>query len=113
MNDETRKWLEYADENLASARILLGSQLYNPCLQNIQQAVEKLLKACLVESKAKIKKTHSIVELVATLAAMDLKVSLTDDEMDLLDSILAVGRRIGIYSYVFFVFAFCMFGFVY
>jgi len=87
MNDETRKWLEYAEENLASARVLLESQLYNPRLQNVQQAVEKMLKACLVESRAKIKKTHSIVELATLLAGMGTNVSLTEDEMDLLDSI--------------------------
>ncbi len=87
MNDETRKWLEYAEENLASAKVLLDSQLYNPCLQNVQQAIEKLLKACLVESGAKIKKTHSIVELITLLSEMNIHVSLTEDEMDLLDSI--------------------------
>ena len=53
MNDETKKWLEYTDENLASAKVLLDGKLYNPCLQNVQQAVEKMLKACLVESQAK------------------------------------------------------------
>jgi len=45
MKDETKKWLEYADENLRSARLLLDSELFNPCLQNVQQAVEKMLKA--------------------------------------------------------------------
>jgi HEPN domain-containing protein len=41
MKDETKKWLEYADENLRSAGLLLGSDLFNPYLQNVQQAVEK------------------------------------------------------------------------
>jgi len=27
MKDETRLWLEYADENLKSAQVLLGSQV--------------------------------------------------------------------------------------
>jgi len=35
MKDETKKWLEYADENLRSARLLLDSELFNPCLQNV------------------------------------------------------------------------------
>jgi len=34
----------------------LDSSLYNPCLQNVQQAVEKLLKALIVESSLKLKK---------------------------------------------------------
>lgn len=41
MKNETRKWLDYAEENLKSAKILMDSGLYNPCLQNVQQGVEK------------------------------------------------------------------------
>ena len=87
MKDETKKWLEYADENLRSAKLLLDSELFNPCLQNVQQAVEKMLKAVLVESTKKIKKTHSINELVSLLAEIGLNVDITEDECDLLDSI--------------------------
>jgi len=87
MKDETKKWLEYADENLRSARLLLDSELFNPCLQNVQQAVEKMLKAVLVELATKLKKTHSINELVTILAENGLNIDITEDERDLLDSI--------------------------
>jgi len=87
MKDETKKWLEYADENLRSARLLLDSELFNPCLQNVQQAVEKMLKALMVESTKKIKKTHSINELVNILDKHGLNVDMTEDDCDLLDSI--------------------------
>ena len=87
MKDETKKWLEYADENLRSAKLLLDSELFNPCLQNVQQAVEKMLKALLVESTKKIKKTHSINELVNILDKHGLNVDMTEDDCDLLDSI--------------------------
>jgi len=87
MKEETKKWLDYADENLHSAKILLENDLYNPCLQNVQQAVEKLLKALLVESAIKIKKTHRINELTRILADNGLKVNITEEECDLLDSI--------------------------
>ena len=87
MKDETKKWLEYADENLRSARLLLDSELFNPCLQNVQQAVEKMLKALLVESTKKIKKTHSINELMNILDKHGLNVDITEDDCDLLDSI--------------------------
>ena len=87
MKDETKKWLEYADENLRSARLLLDSELFNPCLQNVQQAVEKMLKALLVESTKKIKKTHNINELVNILDKHGLNVDMTEDDCDLLDSI--------------------------
>jgi uncharacterized protein (UPF0332 family) len=35
MKDETKLWLNYSKENLDSAKILLESKLFNPCLQNI------------------------------------------------------------------------------
>ena len=87
MKDETKEWLDYANENLRSAKILLESDLYNPTLQNAQQAVEKMLKALCIEFSLKLRKTHSINELAAILAANNLNVGLTPDECDLLDSI--------------------------
>jgi HEPN domain-containing protein len=87
MKDQTKKWLEYADENLQSAKVLLESELFNPCLQNVQQAVEKMLKALLVESGIKVKKTHSINELVTILGENGMKVDIEEDDRDLIDSI--------------------------
>jgi len=87
MKDESRTWLKYANENLRSAKILLGSSLFNPSLQNIQQAVEKLLKALIVESSLNLRKTHSINELRNTLITGGIDIDITDDECDLLDSI--------------------------
>ncbi len=49
MKDDTKSWLAYADENLTAADILQDQGLYNPCLQNIQQTIEKSLKALLLE----------------------------------------------------------------
>jgi len=87
MKDETRTWLEYANENLRSARLLLENGLFNPCLQNIQQAVEKFLKALIVESSLKLRKTHSINELRNSLFLSGIAIDITEDECDLLDSI--------------------------
>ncbi|WP_052296597.1 HEPN domain-containing protein [Nitratifractor salsuginis] len=63
MKDETRLWIEYAEENLASAKILLESHLYNPALQNTQQAIEKYLKAYIIEFGLGLPKTHNIAIL--------------------------------------------------
>jgi len=87
MKDETETWLKYANENLRSAKLLLDSSLFNPCLQNVQQAVEKWLKALIVESSLKLKRTHSINELRNTLVAGGIDIDITEDECDLLDSI--------------------------
>lgn len=87
MKDETAIWLKYAAENLEFARILLDNGLYNSCLQNVQQSVEKSLKAVLVELSADLVKTHSISRLKQMLMEKGADVNITDDECDLLDTI--------------------------
>jgi len=87
MNDQTAEWLRYAGENLRSAEILFASKLFNPCLQNIQQAVEKMLKAVLVERSVAVKRTHRIGELVAILSGLNVSVPLSGEDCDVLDSI--------------------------
>jgi len=46
-----------------------------------------MLKAVLVESGIRIKKTHSINELVTILAENGMKVDIEEEERDLIDSI--------------------------
>jgi len=87
MKKDTEYWVQYADENLKSAEILMESGLFNPSLQNAQQAVEKYFKAVLIEKAAGLTKTHSIRELAVLLEGLGIHHSLTDDEIDLLDSI--------------------------
>jgi HEPN domain-containing protein len=87
MKDETKIWLEYAKENLKSSKVLLESKLYNPCLQNIQQSVEKAIKAILVEKSIILRKTHSINELRNILDENKLDTKLSEDDCDFLDSI--------------------------
>ena len=87
MKDETKVWLHYAQENLESAKVLLDSNLFNPCLQNVQQCIEKLLKSLIVEFSFKLIKTHSITSLMLILKQKGLAVDITEDECDLLDTI--------------------------
>jgi len=87
MKDETRDWIIFAQENLASARILYSSRLYNPCLQNIQQSVEKALKSIIIERSLRFSKTHNITELKQVLSDANISIDLTDDECDFLDVI--------------------------
>jgi HEPN domain-containing protein len=86
MKDETRLWLAYADENLQMARIALERGFFNASLQNAQQAVEKVLKALLIQRGRECPRTHSIRDLVRA-AATGSENHLTAEECDLLDSI--------------------------
>ncbi len=87
MKDETKVWLKFADENLESAEVLLKSSLFNPCLQNSQQCVEKAIKALLIENNIQPKKTHDIFELSQLLNVNNLHVEISDEDCDLLNSI--------------------------
>lgn len=87
MNDEARIWLDYSRENLESAQILLTSSLFNPCLQNAQQCVEKALKALMIEKSIPLKKTHSIAELKYILFQNGITINITEEECEFLDSI--------------------------
>jgi HEPN domain-containing protein len=87
MKDESKTWLKYAEENLQSARVLLKSELFNPCLQNAQQSIEKALKALLIEYSVAFRKTHSINELKHAVDAKGIQIELLEDECDFLDSI--------------------------
>lgn len=84
MKDETQAWLSYADENLNVAGLALKHGYLNSCLQNIQQAVEKYLKAVIVERNLEFRRTHSIRELVGLLSDQNIQVNISDDEMDLM-----------------------------
>jgi len=87
MKDEARIWMNYAEENLQAARLLLKQSLYNPCLQNTQQSIEKALKALLLEKAHCHRKTHSITELIHLLADQGIIIDLSEEACDLLDSI--------------------------
>lgn len=56
-------WLFFADSDLALAQAALEKSIYHLACFHAQQAVEKFLKACLVKQQARVRKTHSLVEL--------------------------------------------------
>ena len=87
MQEETKSWLTYSEENLEAAKVLLESELYNPCLHNIQQSIEKALKSLFIEKVIPFKKTHNIMELKTILEKNGISIELTEDECDFLDSI--------------------------
>lgn len=82
MKDDAKIWLNYSEENLKSAEILLQSLLFNPCLQNAQQCIEKALKALLIEKGFEFKRTHDIFELNNLLIKRTVLVDITEEECD-------------------------------
>jgi len=87
LKDSTAKWIAFAEENLGCARLVVEREYYNAALQNAQQAVEKALKALVIEKDLEFCKTHSIQQLRDMVADASLGGFLTDEECELLDSI--------------------------
>jgi len=87
MKDETSEWIRYAEENLKAAKLLADGILYNPCLQNVQQAAEKAIKSIIVEKSIQFIKTHSISDLKNYLQSHNLMIDLSDEECEFLDTI--------------------------
>ncbi len=79
---DARLWLNYARENLQVSVIVLETGHFNPCLQNVQQAVEKALKAVTTMHGLPPQRTHHIRELVDQLQEHDSDVPLQEDEYD-------------------------------
>ena len=92
MKDETRLWLEYADENLEVAALALSNHHMNACLYNAQQSVEKYLKALIIEYALPFKKTHAIYELWQDLSNNGVQTAITEEDCDLLDSVYMPSR---------------------
>ena len=87
MKDETKRWMDYAEENLKVASLALGNGLLNACLQNAQQAVEKGLKALIIERGLEFRRVHRIRELAALVAAELPAEFISEEEGDLMDAI--------------------------
>lgn len=87
MKNEWRQWFQYAEENYRVAALCFDSGLFNACVQNTQQAVEKALKALGLMAGLPLKRTHSIAELVADLRRAGVEIEFSEDDVDLLDSV--------------------------
>lgn len=87
MKDEASQWLKFAEENFASSKLLRDEELFNPCLQNVQQCVEKAMKAVVVENVLGFYKTHDVFKIKLLLSNNSITVDISDDECDFLNSI--------------------------
>jgi HEPN domain-containing protein len=87
MKPETSEWMKIAEEEVASADLLLEHRLHRMVCLHSQQAVEKTLKALLTERGMEFKKTHNIVDLLALLKTQDLAVTLNHEEAGFLNAI--------------------------
>jgi len=77
------EWLRIAFHDLQSANILFKANHFTDSIGNdLQQALEKILKSIPAYNSQKIKKSHDLVEIYESL---DTTLSLTDEELMFLE----------------------------
>lgn len=68
---EASKWLQFAQEDLRAAEIILTEHIHSQVCFHSQQCVEKILKGYLKSHGIKVPKTHSLVELITLCSKLD------------------------------------------
>jgi HEPN domain-containing protein len=87
MKEMVDEWRRQAEEELSMAEYLLqGGYLKGACY-HAQQSIEKAIKAKLFRKGWQLEKTHSVQRLAAIAKDYKVRISLTDDEIILIDNI--------------------------
>jgi HEPN domain-containing protein len=99
---QPRSWLRRARSNLTRARLLAGEPgvLYEDLCFDAQQAVEKALKAVLVQRGARVPKTHSLAELLTLVQKAGIEVPAEIQEATLLAPYAVETRYPGLWEEV-------------
>jgi len=71
MREDTKKWIEFAAMDLRLARLAMEDGIYAYSAYHAHQAVEKFLKAFLIESGRSYPKTHDIKFLINLCKEID------------------------------------------
>jgi HEPN domain-containing protein/predicted nucleotidyltransferase len=87
MKESAKQWVSQAAEDLAMAKYLLQGRYYRGACYHGQQAVEKTLKAALVQKGWELEKIHSVERLVAISRQYGFELDLNEEDAVLLDSI--------------------------
>lgn len=87
MKKEAEAWRTIAGEELQSALYLAEKKLYRMVCYHAQQAVEKSLKAVLVERDIDVPRTHNILDLNNAAVKLGYDTKLSDEDAVFLNSI--------------------------
>lgn len=86
-------WLQHADTDLRSAKILLREGIYNIVCFHSQQAVEKLFKALIASYHQEIPRTHNLIRLhKITEDLTGVKIEIQEDILTFLNDIYIDSR---------------------
>lgn len=87
MKNAVKEWMGQVDDELKMAQYLFDGDFYKGACFHSQQAIEKALKALLLNKGWELEKTHSIERLIYLLRGYKIKIDITDEDMVFIDSI--------------------------
>ena len=87
MRKATSAWMREAEEEIESASVLYEHERYKSASDHSQQAVEKGLKAVMIEKGKRPERTHDVVELYNAVTGMGIDSGLSVDDAVYLNSI--------------------------
>jgi HEPN domain-containing protein/predicted nucleotidyltransferase len=87
MKDALRNWVDLAFEDLRQAQYLHDGEFYRGACLAAQQAVEKALKAELLNRGWELEKIHHIRRLIHLAKEMGVQLRCEEDDVDFMDSI--------------------------
>lgn len=92
---ETRRWLNRAEQDIRAVSTMNPASTPDVCASLMQQAIEKMLKACWVELRLEPPRTHELDRLWLGIEASVAGLPETDDFEDIFLEIMpyAVGAR--------------------
>jgi HEPN domain-containing protein len=86
MNEESRQWLEHAQQDLRAAEVLLDAGIWNQVCFHAQQCVEKLFKAAIVAEGRLYPRSHNLIGLLNALDGVKFPaLAALTDQIRLLD----------------------------
>ena len=64
MKEIAKRWLEFAQDDFKAASILFANKAYRECIYHCHQALEKTIKAIIVQRGERLRKTHDLAGLI-------------------------------------------------
>lgn len=87
MKKEAEGWVKIAIEEFQSAKYLLEKSLFRMVCYHSQQAVEKVLKAILVDHEVEVPFTHNLLDLNNAVKNFRYETPVSDQECVFLNSV--------------------------
>lgn len=92
MKEKARDWLDLANRDLHISVVSIKEEIYNIACFHAQQAVEKTIKAYIINKSELIPKTHDLNNLVHKDEELSKILADFDEELDFLDALYITTR---------------------